>query len=774
MRRVLSLAVTIVATAYLPVFADDPADPSRYNVIWNAPGANSSDSMPLGNGDIGLNVWTEPGGDIVFYIAKTDAVDALGRLLKVGRVRLSVPDCPIAAQGADGSEIPFVQTLDLPNGRIVVKWGEDANRAEAVVWVDAHRPVIHVEVKTARPSKVQAAVELWRNERRRITDATELDSIAMTVSGREGEGAPDRFYPLFEDPDTVLDEPGDAVIWYHRNEASIWPKVLEVQELPEYAAACPERDPLLGRTFGGLLEGAGMKRPAQGVVALESAAPATEHHIRVHVLTDRTKTPEAWVSGIKALRKEAGGVDARTAYDAHVRWWNEFWNRAWIHISGPPDQEEAIRRLEHGYALQRFINACAGRGALPIKFNGSLFTVDGEDQGTRLNADYRRWGACYWFQNTRLPYWTMLASGDFEMMLPLFEMYKAALPFAEFRTKAYYGHEGAFFPETMYFWGCYRNCCYGWNREGLDKGFVLNPYIRYYWSSGLELTLMMLDYADYAGDEPFARQTLVPLADAVVTFYDEHYPRDAGGRIRFTPAQSLETWWDVENPLPIIAGLRAVLPRLLSLPEHASDEEQRKKWRRLLAELPPLPAVEEDGAARLLPAESGCKEISNSENPELYAVFPYRLYTVGKPDLDVGIRTFERRQVKGHEGWRQDEIQAAHLGLADVAADYLLKRAASKHAGSRFPAFWGPNFDWIPDQDHGGCLMKGLQSMLVQADAGKIYVLPAWPKEWDVSFKLHAPGRTTVEVVYQGGEIRGLEVKPQSQRRDVVFRPDGS
>ncbi len=132
MRSVLSLAVTIVATAYLPVFADDPADPSRYNVIWNAPGATSSDSIPLGNGDIGLNVWTEPGGDIVFYIANTDAVDALGRLLKVGRVRLSVPHCPMAAQGADGSEIPFVQTLDLPNGRIVVEWGGDANRAEAV------------------------------------------------------------------------------------------------------------------------------------------------------------------------------------------------------------------------------------------------------------------------------------------------------------------------------------------------------------------------------------------------------------------------------------------------------------------------------------------------------------------------------------------------------------------------------------------------------------------------------------------------------------------
>ncbi len=30
-------------------------------------------SMPLGNGDIGLNVWVDPGGDLLFYISKTDA-----------------------------------------------------------------------------------------------------------------------------------------------------------------------------------------------------------------------------------------------------------------------------------------------------------------------------------------------------------------------------------------------------------------------------------------------------------------------------------------------------------------------------------------------------------------------------------------------------------------------------------------------------------------------------------------------------------------------------
>ena len=74
--------------------------------------------------------------------------------------------------------------------------------------------------------------------------------------------------------------------------------------------------------------------------------------------------------------------------------------------------------ITQAYQLQRYMNACAGRGGLPIKFNGSIFTVDvdesmGKRNLTGYDADFRDWGANYWFQNTRLPYYSMLYSGDF-------------------------------------------------------------------------------------------------------------------------------------------------------------------------------------------------------------------------------------------------------------------------------------------------------------------------------------------------------------------------
>lgn len=54
-------------------------DLNSYNVVWDSPSSHSGGSMPIGNGDIGLNVWVERDGDLNFYISKTDAWSGIGR-----------------------------------------------------------------------------------------------------------------------------------------------------------------------------------------------------------------------------------------------------------------------------------------------------------------------------------------------------------------------------------------------------------------------------------------------------------------------------------------------------------------------------------------------------------------------------------------------------------------------------------------------------------------------------------------------------------------------
>jgi Domain of unknown function (DUF5703) len=40
------------------------------DVSWTTLGKNENDSMPLGNGDLAANVWTEQNGDLVLLVAK--------------------------------------------------------------------------------------------------------------------------------------------------------------------------------------------------------------------------------------------------------------------------------------------------------------------------------------------------------------------------------------------------------------------------------------------------------------------------------------------------------------------------------------------------------------------------------------------------------------------------------------------------------------------------------------------------------------------------------
>lgn len=64
----------------------------------------------------------------------------------------------------------------------------------------------------------------------------------------------------------------------------------------------------------------------------------------------------------------------------------------------------------------------------------------------------------------------------------------------------------------------------------------------------------------------------------------------------------------------------------------------------------------------------------------------------------------------------------------------------------RFPVYAGTGNDECPDFDHFGSGSTALQRMLVQEGQGKILLLPAWPANWDVDFKLR---------VSQSGVITG-------------------
>src|SRR5262249_41187783 len=142
----------------------------------------------------------------------------------------------------------------------------------------------------------------------------------------------------------------------------------------------------------------------------------------------------------------------------------------------------------------------------------------------------------------------------------------------------------------------------------------------------------------------------------------------------------------------------------------------------------------------------------NHENPELYTVFPYRLYGIGKPDLDLARDTYAARLYPFPKCWGQDGVESALLGLTDEAKRVVVQEFTS-YGNQRFQWFWSKNSDWIPDMDNGGAGMETLQLMLLQCDGKRILLTPAWPNDWKADFKLRAAYQTTVEGRVEQGKI---------------------
>lgn len=749
LNTVFSLLALLITSGSFGI-PDPDYQVSKYNVVWDSPSANSLGSMPIGNGDIGVNAWVEESGDLVFYLSKTDAWSGNGRLLKLGKIRVALSPELV-------SDRTFRQELQLDRGTINLVSQSEDQEAAINLWVDAHHPVVNIDIESTDAIDARVSVELWRLNDRKMERSQEKHSA----------------YGLHDLPEITVEK--DSVLavssglaWVHKNNHSLWEGNMELQALEEWTNS--HEDPLLNRVFGGVVRSAEMKKINR--TALETINPAKSINLRVYALTETNTTIDQWQESIESEISKISSISTEQRYSKHRRWWQSFWNRSYLEITATDSvQAEQAKVVNQGYILQRYINACSGRGNFPIKFNGSIFTVDTENitgNESGFDADYRRWGGPYWWQNTRLAYWPMLVSGDFDLMKPFFRLYFENLPLRKYATQQYYGHEGAFYPETMTFWGTYAGANYGRERTGKPDGLTDNTYIRRYWQGGLEMSLMMLDYYRFTGDVAFARDTLAPFVSEIIRFFDQHWSTGSDGRILFDPAQSLETYQQAVNPLPEIVGIQKVATAALQVSEDVFSALEKKLFREVLDKLPELPTETKGGELVLAPAHQ-YGEQSNQENPELYAIFPYRRYFITQPDVDIAIRSYNNREHKGTGGWQQTAIQAAMLGLTQDAKSLVIENFATGNEEYRFPAMWGPNFDWTPDQDHGSVAINALQNMLLQYDGDQTLLFPAWPKEWNVKFKLRTIGNRTISGEYRDEELVHLEVSPIGKNKNIVL-----
>ena len=714
--------------------------------IWTSPSLNSSESMPCGGGDIGMNVWVE-NGDLLFYVARSGAFDENNTMLKQGRFRVRLSPNPFL------KATDFNQTLKLIDGFVEIS----ANGTIVKLWADVNKPVIHLDISSNKKISSEIRYENWRYADRLI---------------RKGEGQQNSYKWAVPagthlTKDTVF-ATGNTVTFFHRNtEKTIFDATVAQQGLESVKSEL--YNPISNLTSGGKLWGKNLifSGNNHGIYAgtdfkawiFKSRKAFTNQRINIALEISQADNLVDWQN---SLNKTIASINAKEDREKSITWWNSFWNRSFIHIGGE------AKNLSRNYTLFRYMLGCNVNSNWPTRFNGGLFTFDPVfvDSTCKFTPDYRKWGGgTFTAQNQRLIYWPLLKSGDYDLMIPQFEFYNRLLKNAELRSKIYWNHGGACFAEQLENFGLPNPSEYGWKRpDYFDKGVEYNAWLEYEWETVLEFCQMILETKSYNNADISKYK---PLIESCLKFFDEHYrylaqrrgrkTLDGDGKLILFPGSACETYKMANNPVSTIAALQSVLKSL------GNDS--------LLKVIPEIPLRMINGKIMISPAKTW-ERVNNTESPQLYPVFPWRIFGVGKDSLEIARNTYfydpDALRFRSHVGWKQDNIFAACLGLPNEAKK--LNRLKLQDGSYRFPAFWGPGFDWSPDHNWGGSGMIGLQEMLLQTtDEGKILLFPAWPPEWNVHFKLHAQENTVVEAELKDGKVKVISVLPESRKSDLII-----
>ena len=717
-----AIAASCGLLAYTSLYAGKTvADYKPKDYVWITQSQNSSGSMPCGGHDVGMNVWVE-NGDILFYVSKSGMLDENNTLLKAGRFRLNIKGQPFS--GTD-----FEQRLCLDDGAIYIKGKGISIR----LWADVYQPKVFVEMNATHKADATLSYESWRYKDRHVTKAEcQQGSYKWNIPADCTTFA-----------DSIKAAKSSIDFWHTNRSYTVFDYTVSREGLD--AIKDELYNPIGGKTFGGSINMPGFKFTGTSTGTYASTDYKAWHYsatgIRQATVSIDLYTGESASTALSAKKSKAQST----------KWWHLFWQRSFITAEG---EGAAMAR---NYELFRYMLGCNAYGEYPTKFNGSLFTFDPvyADPKCPFTPDFRKWGGgTMTAQNQRLVYWPMLKSGDTDMMKAQFDTYLRMLPNATRRTKFYWNHDGASFSEQIENSGLSNPTEYGKHKPGDDPGMDRNAWLEYQWDTALEFCSMIMQAHKYSGMdiaeyEPLIRQTLI--------FFDEHYqyiakklgvkPLNADGKLMLYPSSGCETYKMAYNPSSVIAALKTVTEQWI---EYKGDSLNN-----FLSRIPPIPLRTIEGDTCIAPAIVWAR-IQNIETPQLYPVFPWRVYGMGRDNLHIARNTYlkDPHAVEMHstKGWKQDNIWAACLGLTDEA--FKLNKEKLADGPYRFPAFWDPGYDWAPDCNKGGASMIGLQEMLLQEKPdGGLLLFPAWPKNINAKFRLKATDGRTVEAEIKNGTI---------------------
>ena len=418
----------------------------------------------------------------------------------------------------------FCIELDIPTATVSITTAE----YKVKVFVELNAPL-----RAGKPDRSAGILRVQAEQRR--SGAPFSRTVTLEPFREEGWKTPlgAAFCdPRFEHADTLASKTGDEhLTWFHRNklkDSTYQTDTMVGQGMGPPTDALPEI--FAHRAFGARLAGAGLT--AKNSTTLSGSGLSKVDLVASLLTLTPTEAPteSAWLEVVATVPPAPATAAAGTCHTpagrasgrACTTSWEDLMERSYIEVTAAGDanasEHLAAKRITDHVSWDRYLSLIQGRAGFgPIKFNGQMFTGASGNFGTpKVNRtwDRRGWGAGYWWQNERPPYYNALAQGDLDTMRSFLDFYLRMLPYVNARSKAQFkglpdapqlSGIAALYEETCTQFGSYlpanwanagaslKDPCIYTSNHTRAHGASTNPYIRFHWTGSLELSLMIMD-----------------------------------------------------------------------------------------------------------------------------------------------------------------------------------------------------------------------------------------------------------------------------------------
>lgn len=524
---------------------------------------------------------------------------------------------------------------------------------------------------------------------------------------------------------------------------------------------------------------------------------------------NQSTAEQALAALASAQQRATGGASVFDALAADTAAsWHDFWANGFVAMSSADHQADFVGG---NYVYFMYLMNASSRGAYPPRFGGMIWYT---------NGDYRRWGSQYWHANTDAYYRDLMPSGHLDLMNPFFSLYHGMYDACALAARQQWDSQGIYIPEITFFNGPDKlpeslvkefqdlflarkpydqrspefqfwietknrhNSRYNFLNDGkYDHGHLIVPtkgqgifgHCTHFLSGSVGVASEFWQRYEFTGDKEWLRQVGYPMIKGVAEFY-RNFPnvqKGEDGKYHIHHVNRIESDWDSSDTSSEIGAMHTIFPMVVHASEVLGvDADLRPKWQDIADNLaepsrgsgrrgnfdatnPERRAAMEKAAAERAAAAKAAAPKEATDGPNRRG---------GQPG---GVRPFGSF-VGGGGGaieplGSEKDLKARFLGF-DRTGGFIDTEGTggAQIFRNRLRLREGPG---AIDAEHIGGLSFGIHQSLLTSTVtpdlttATIQVFPAWPKDWDVTFRLLARGGYLVTAAQKNGKIEAVTLE---------------